>query len=321
MTAGVLTRPSDPPVGLRQIDARRDMGKVADLIEIAFGGNLDPTGRRMLREMRVLGRMGWLGWLASMLLLPPAARPMGYIWMEDERLVGNASLLPVKGHMHRWLMANVAVHPDYRRRGIAHEMTRACLGLARRGGAESVVLQVDRENQAAQVLYASMGFRPLGTRASWRRASRSAFQAAGQIPDIRPRRKGEWRDQWELAMANFPEGVVWPYPTASELFRSGRNTRHWLYWSGQQLVGSLSVREGIIQRMMLVVHRELRGQIEGDLLRHALSRMRADRAALLLDYPVDAIPETLKSLGFRQDRALTWMRKELSASDKSVGAG
>jgi ribosomal protein S18 acetylase RimI-like enzyme len=287
------------------------MSQVADLIEIAFGGNLDPTGRRMVREMRALGRMGWIGWLASQLLLPPAARPKGFVWIEDQRLVGNASLLPVKNHPQRWVMANVAVHPEHRRRGIARAMTNACLSMAKAGGARSIVLQVERDNQAAQILYASMGFRPLKTRANWRRASRLNLELGGELAAIRPRGKDEWRDQIELARKTFPEGVIWPYPLTAAVFRKGRNTRHWLYWSGQQLLGSLTVREGSIQRFMLIVDPDVQGQIGIELIKHGLRHMRGEKAAVLLDYPIDESSEGLAAYGFRADRALTWMRKRL----------
>ena len=135
MTAGVIARASQSSPGLRPIDPRRDMGQVADLIEATFRGDLDGTARRMVREMRTLGRIGWVGWALSRLLLPPAARPFGFVWEENERIVGNASLLPVSGHPRRWVMANVAVHPEYRRRGIARQMVDASDHFARKAGA------------------------------------------------------------------------------------------------------------------------------------------------------------------------------------------
>ena len=73
VTAGAIARPSQSSPGLRTIDPRRDMGQVADLIEITFRGDLDGTGQRMVREMRTLGRIGWIGFALSRLLLPPVA--------------------------------------------------------------------------------------------------------------------------------------------------------------------------------------------------------------------------------------------------------
>lgn len=311
MTAGILARESSPSTGLRPIDSRRDMSQVADLIEIAFGGNLDPTGKRMVHEMRVLGRMGWIGWLASQMLLPRAARPKGYVWLEGQRLVGNASLLPVKNHPQRWVMANVAVHPDYRRRGIARAMVNACLGMAKDGGARTLVLQVERENQAAQVLYASMGFRPLKTRANWMRPSGLSLPPGQRVNAIRPRQRDQWRDQLWLARQTYPEGVVWPYPLTSDLFRARTESQHWLYWSGQTPLGSLTASRGSTHRLVLIVHPAAQGQIETDLLRHGIEQMESGKAVVLLDYPVDVIDEGLASLGFRSERALTWMRKSL----------
>ena len=74
MTAGAIARPSKSSPGLRTIDPRRDMGQVADLIEIAFRGDLDGTGRRMVREMRTLGRIG-LDRLCTQPFTASAGRP------------------------------------------------------------------------------------------------------------------------------------------------------------------------------------------------------------------------------------------------------
>lgn len=317
MTAGVITRASESSAGLRPIDPRRDMGQVADLIEITFRGDLDGTGRRMVREMRMLGRIGWVGWALSRMLLPPAARPLGFVWVEDDCIVGNASLLPVSGHPKRWVMANVSVHPEYRRRGIAREMVGASDELALEAGAESIYLQVERHNKAALTLYRSMGYLPLVTRTTWRRPR------GLPVPDqtskggaVRLRRASEWIQQWALAEQVSPEGIIWPYPLEPGYFRPsgigqyfGRQAKmHFVRREAGRLVGSLSIQGTVVQRFALLVDPALQGQIEEELLSKALSSVRARRRSILLDYPADVAVETLRSLGFREERALTWMR-------------
>src|SRR5512134_3714944 len=107
-TAAPRALPGD---GMRLVDPRRDLSGLADVIESAFADSLDLAGRRMADEMRRYGRLGWLGWLLGRFLLPPAAYPKGYVWIEDGHLVGNASLMPVQGAADRWVLANVAVYP------------------------------------------------------------------------------------------------------------------------------------------------------------------------------------------------------------------
>ncbi len=63
------------------------------------------------------------------------------------------------GYVLYWLVAdemqinNVAVHPDWRRRGLGEKMLRAALDLAKGQGAATAVLEVRQSNLAARTLY------------------------------------------------------------------------------------------------------------------------------------------------------------------------
>lgn len=316
MTAGTIARASTSSPGLRSIDPRRDMGQVADLIEVAFSGDLDGTGRRMVREMRTLGRIGWVGWALSHLLLPPATRPLGFVWEEDDRIVGNASLLPVSGYPKRWVMANVAVHPEYRRRGIARQLASASDDLAMAAGAGAIYLQVQRHNEAALSLYRSMGYEHLATRTTWRRSRGIPNSRSAQGEPVRLRRASEWKQQWALAEQIAPEGIIWPYPLEPGYFRPagigqlfGRDAKlHLVRQEAGRLVGSLTVQGTAVQRFVLLVEPEFQGRLEEGLLSQALDRVRARQRSILLDYPSDVAVDTLRELGFREERALIWMR-------------
>ena len=54
----------------------------------------------------------------------------GFVWEEDGKMVGSANVLR-QGTSDRWYIANVAVLPEYRRRGIARRLVEACMDLAR----------------------------------------------------------------------------------------------------------------------------------------------------------------------------------------------
>jgi ribosomal-protein-alanine N-acetyltransferase len=64
---------------------------------------------------------------------------------------------------------NVAVAPPCRRRGLARWILRLAMARAARAGAVRALLEVRESNEAARVLYGSLGFRPLGTRRSYYR--------------------------------------------------------------------------------------------------------------------------------------------------------
>lgn len=56
------------------------------------------------------------------------AKNSGFVWEENGQIIGNLSLIPsTKGGRRVVVIANVAVHPDHRRRGIAHELTQRAL--------------------------------------------------------------------------------------------------------------------------------------------------------------------------------------------------
>lgn len=76
----------------------------------------------------------------------------------------------VLAHCFFWMVGpeihllNVAVRPEYRRRGLARRLLGAMLALGRRAGAEAVFLEVRAANEPAQALYRSLGFVAVGRR-------------------------------------------------------------------------------------------------------------------------------------------------------------
>jgi ribosomal-protein-alanine N-acetyltransferase len=64
---------------------------------------------------------------------------------------------------------NLAVSPDFRRRGLARALLRAGLATFRNRRVEEVYLEVRESNHSAQALYLSSGFRPVGQRAAYYR--------------------------------------------------------------------------------------------------------------------------------------------------------
>lgn len=59
---------------------------------------------------------------------------------------------------------NVAVHPDFRRRGYGRRVFGALVELARENGMSMMTLEVRRSNEAAQSLYHACGFLDVGYR-------------------------------------------------------------------------------------------------------------------------------------------------------------
>ncbi len=329
MTAALFGARRTVFTGLRPVNPQRDMVAIADLLDTAFSGQLDQTGRRMLRDMRTTGRLGWIGSLWGRLFLPSAAYPEGFVWEQDGRVIGNASLLKVDRYPGRWVLANVAVHQDFRRRGIARRMLLACMDWVEDHGASTLILQVKSANHGALRLYADQGFETIAARTTWLRRPQRPPLPAPHRAEIRTRRDREWRLQWKLAADVHPEGLVWPYPLDPGLFAPPGwaglfgfdSSRHWVWKEQGALRAALTARRGLSSagwRFVLLAEPELRDQCEGVLLQHALAELKPS-VRVTLDYPQGMAAEALRGLGFAPETDLTWMAFKFAGGKSDHG--
>jgi ribosomal-protein-alanine N-acetyltransferase len=66
-------------------------------------------------------------------------------------------------------MMNVAVHPDYRRRGIAEALVNTLCDALKERGSVSLTLEVRASNEPAKALYEKLGFEQVGRRPNYYR--------------------------------------------------------------------------------------------------------------------------------------------------------
>lgn len=235
-TQGVVSlsipkQPDPPKDGLRPVNLRTDLAPLADLIELAFADTMDNSGRAAVREMRYLSRMGpGLNVLAGVSDLTQGIG-LGYVWIEDGRLIGNVSIYPANWPAaagDAWIIANVAVHPDFRGRGIAHKLMLASLETIRRRSKRRdhpiAILQVENSNSVAQHLYERLGFTRERVWTHWRRSANARLPAPidHAVGYITRRRRGEWHAEYALAQCARPAktgGIGWLRPTDPSFFR------------------------------------------------------------------------------------------------------
>jgi GNAT superfamily N-acetyltransferase len=220
--------------GMRPINLATDLAPLADLIEIAFADTMDSGGRAALREMRLMSRVGAGLNVVSRLNDMALGVNMGCVWIEDGKLVGNVSIYPANWPRElgsAWIIANVAVHPDYRRQGIARQLMTSSLEMLQLRGGKIAILQVDADNDRARALYTRLGFRPERNWTTWRRTAEVRFALPVDLHrreidniTISNRQAGEWRTEYALARSVRPEergGIGWLRPLHPSLFRRG----------------------------------------------------------------------------------------------------
>jgi ribosomal protein S18 acetylase RimI-like enzyme len=307
------------------MDAARHLKGLADLVEICFASEMDEGGLSTVREMRALSHLGLALRVLAWFGLSQHIWTQGFVWVEDGRVVGSVSTQPAGDRSSTWLVANVAVQPEQRRRGLALALMRAALDHIRaRGGAE-VILQVDDDNTGAIELYRRLGFAAVAVHANWVRAARLAPPPELRWFDLRPREWREWVDEYQLALLARPEGLSWAHPLSPadfqphlrrrlDQFLSGQVEEHWLarHPESRQLAGSLIVRAGFAEgdRLTVLAHPQQRGQVERPLLTLGLRRLGPRAGSVRIEHPADDAPASaaLRELGFTVTRSLRWMR-------------
>ncbi len=80
---------------------------------------------------------------------------------EDHQIIGYLIFWTLFDEMH---ILNLAVHPSYRRRGVARQLFTEAIRRARSRGCQTAWLEVRPSNEAARQLYQSLGFQLLMTR-------------------------------------------------------------------------------------------------------------------------------------------------------------
>ncbi len=153
---------------------------VAELIADAFTNELDPRGLAALREMRIMSHISGLLKLLSRSTSELDDVFSGFVWVEDGKIVGNVTVQRADKYGNRWQIANVAVSPAYRGRGIARQLMDHALDHIRRSDGRWAVLQVYNHNAVARNLYLHMGFEDVGGTVDLRldRAPRGGFSGA-----------------------------------------------------------------------------------------------------------------------------------------------
>ena len=323
VTDGIAPAPKGT---LRLMDATRDLGAVADLIGLCFADTLDNEGRNYLQELRQIARHPTLYRWIDVLNEQPSIPGTGYVWEEDGRLVGSASLIPffTQGHPC-YLIANVAVHPDYRGRGIGKALTARALEYARQRLSFAAWLQVRDDNPAAIHIYHSLGFVERARRSTWHCQGKPDPNEVILSPGlaILSRKAAHWEKQQAWLKRIYPAELAWHLPvdwTALEPGPYGKLycffkicfPRQWAVQRGEELQGVLTWGQAYAaaNRLWLAVPEAVDEPAIQALLLTARQQLPARKPASL-NLPAGLAIQALWSAGFQHQNTLIWMEYRL----------
>jgi ribosomal protein S18 acetylase RimI-like enzyme len=310
---------------LRSLDSSRDLGVIADLIELCFMGTMDEDGRDYIGYLRKMAQesknMTW-GFGA----LQNSFSPMqGFVYELNGSIIGNLSMLPFqKGDEFVYLIANVAVHPAYRRHGIARDLTARAIQHARSKNAVSTWLQVRDDNPAAQQLYLAMGFSECCRRSTWtlRPDSRKTKECINRFNSSR-RSFQDWKMQKEWLSNLYPENVRWNIGLKENKlepgilksirrFLNGHWVRHWSLKKNDRLVGVASLERTHLYADNLWLATE--PGMESSVLEEVIPQIQKDLFFLrpmTVNFPDKVAEESFQLMGFDKNHTLIWMEERL----------
>jgi ribosomal protein S18 acetylase RimI-like enzyme len=301
--------------------------RVADLIELCFDTNMDSEGRSYVRQMRRASRdVSFMHWASA--AIETASLPLsGFVWEQEGRIIGNASLVPFRHKGKRiFLIANVATHPDHRRKGIARFLTEQVMRQARQRGAEELWLHVRADNPGAVQMYSDLGFIEHARRITWRlskdtRPPLTRSNHARGLPTVTRRHSYFWPQQLAWLNRLHPEELSWYRSPNWNNLKPGLwnffyrlfiefDLQQWAVQKNGKLQGVLAWIPTVhnaplwlacdpgadpesITALLLNAHRDL-----------------GYRQGLTLEYPTGFQEDAIQTAGFTVSRTLIWMRSE-----------
>lgn len=307
------------------------MNAVADLLRTAFREELGRRETAWLQDLELLGALKPIVWLLNQINVMLGRFFHGFVWVEEDHVVGNVTMTRLSSRI--WLISNMAVHPDYRRRGIARELLNASIDWFAARGVRWVVLEVRRDNEAAKSFYRSAGFATVeGTTSMERHGVGSVKRVAP--PDgfrLRPARPADSTPLYDLACEVTPRLAQHIDPVRRQDYRIGRldplldglrrliglpATRRWVATQAdEQVVAMVKLRlGGHSHELSILIHSDLYGLLEESLITRALDAVDGYRGTVRAKVDADntAAIETLRSHRFSEIRTLDRMARQLS---------
>lgn len=151
-------------MSIRPFRAPNDLQTLADIIPKAFQypeneawSIQEDEVENLVDSMQSIRKIWWV--FRTLQIFVPMLKDAlrGFVWEEDGQVVGSVNVLR-QGRTDQWTIGNVAVLPEYRRRGIARQLVEQSIEYAKGREAKTIILDVVAGNVPAYELYEKLGF-------------------------------------------------------------------------------------------------------------------------------------------------------------------
>jgi ribosomal protein S18 acetylase RimI-like enzyme len=324
MASFTISARAEQPANLRPLSILRDLPAVADLIELCFSSTMDNDGKRYVQDMRRAGNdnsfLKWANRAADSTSLPLT----GYIWEENGQIIGNASLVPFRNNKQRvYLIANVAVHPEHRRKGIARILTERAMQHAHEKKINNIWLHVRDDNPGAIDLYTQLGFVERARRTSWQAVTDSHAPILKTDIAITNRHPRDWQTQLNWLSRLYPDLLAWHRNLTFASLRPGlfnwlyllfidMNIRQWTAVRKDQMEAALAwIPDGRGESLFPAISDRSDPVALTALLLQARRDMSPYYPKVAMEFPSTEFDGAILAAGFKPIRTLIWMQATL----------
>jgi len=320
MSSITVSNQTEKHPNLRPLSIFRDLPAVADLIETCFSSTMDSDGKRYVQDMRRAGSDSsfakWANRAAETTSLPLT----GFVWDENGKIIGNTSLVPFRYHSQKiYLIANVAVHPEHRRKGIAQALTEHAMKQAKEKKADAIWLHVRDDNPSAIDLYTKLGFVEKAKRTTWQAFTDKHATLQTDIT-ITKRHPNDWQTQLNWLNRLYPDVLAWHRTWNFNSLRPGfwnwiyllfvdANIRQWSARKGDSFQAALSwIPSGRGESLFAATSERSEPEALTSLLLQARRDLSYSHPKIVLDFPAGEFTAAIQSAGFKEIRTLIWMQ-------------
>lgn len=132
-----------------------------------------------LKEVEAIESISSLTPWSKQMFLGEMAHPHSFCFvMASERVTGYLCFRDVGEESE---LLNICIHPNYRHRGLGHELMQFYTNFSIERGIKNFYLEVHDANQSAQRLYQTFSYRAIGVRRRYYRGEADAIRMAKEV--------------------------------------------------------------------------------------------------------------------------------------------